>query len=381
MWECCHAVSCATNHFLDPTGVTNTTFITGGHLKAHLSLVRSSSAEIWSEYLLTKCCEVFPYTAEDGSAWQQLRSTHTQKLKALYPSLHTSWYTEFWKGNPVSTGFEVQECREQTLCGDYCRECRPDRMVYFAHRDCWKVAFSCHRWSHLDWSRLAVQTRPFEIRTWRMKNQLVVCHEEPVTPILASVPPIEGKLWTRLGRLLARIRLLPAELQRQIMGHLKGTMFASLLQAKKFVLEVMPRLPSESTWTIQAKTKFLREVGQVRSDSLSCGSVNIMGRPYISELGLGQPNGSGSHIPISKKALRGVQFALGRFGLRGIRIWYEDSSFSPWLGETTSCWIGTIRCCDLSDLRVVADVSCYDFHIIPKWGQGGSIWIQTQLIN
>jgi hypothetical protein len=214
-----------------------------------------------------------------------------------------------------------------------------------------------------------------------MKNQLVVCHEEPVTPILASVPPIEGKLWTRLGRLLARIRLLPAELQRQIMGHLKGTMFASLLQAKKFVLEVMPRLPSESTWTIQAKTKFLREVGQVRSDSLSCGSVNIMGRPYISELGLGQPNGSGSHIPISKKALRGVQFALGRFGLRGIRIWYEDSSFSPWLGETTSCWIGTIRCCDLSDLRVVADVSCYDFHIIPKWGQGGSIWIQTQLIN
>lgn len=274
-------------------------------------------------------------------------------------TLPPTYYTPFWQENPLLGKLSVRECGEQPLCGDYCRDCRPDRMVYLSHQDCWKVAFSSHRWSFMDWSRLAVQTRPFEIRSWRKKNNIAICHEDPVTPALGSVPP-DSSLFREsspLGTLLAKIRALPTELQLQIMGLLRGTMFASLLQTKTFVSEMMPRLHPTSTWTILPETKSLRADDEESSGILFCRSTTIMGRSYLRELALGQPKDSGLHIPIAKKALRGVQFALGRFGLRGIRISYKDGSTSPWLGESSSCWIGTVRCSDLSYLKVVADVS------------------------
>ena len=236
--------------------------------------------------------------------------------------LPTAYYTPFWQENPLLGKLCVRECGRQSLCGDYCWECRPDCMVYLSHQDCWKVAFSSRRWSSLDWSRLAVQTRPFEIRSWRKKSQVAVCHEDPITPILGSVPP-ESSLFrggTPLGSLLARIRTLPTEIQLQIMSPLRGTMFASLLQTKAFVSEMLPLLGSRSTWAFQLRTEPFRVDGDESSGILSCRSTSIMGKPYLRGLTFGQPKGLGSHIPIAKSAVRGVQFTLGRFGLRGIRI-------------------------------------------------------------
>lgn len=351
--------------------IRNTTFLASGPLIADWSLVRSRSAGTWSNWLLTKCCKVFSYITEDGSVRQHMRSIGIRDLKFSYIDF------------PIPDNNQevlYRWCAKRTLCGDYCQDCRPDRMAYLSHRDCWKVAFSSHRWSSLDWSRLAVQTRPFEIRNWITKSQFAMCHEDPITPSLARVPPIEGRLWTRLARLLIRIRRLPTELQLQIMSYLKGTMFASLLQAKIFVLEVMPHLHPNSTWTMQLQIKSLQVYGEETHDSISCCSISIMGRPYLNELGFGRPDGSRSYILIAKKPVRGLQFALGRFGLRGIRIWYEDRSFSPWLGEASSCWIGTLRCCDLSDLKVVTDVSYHSSSPI-QLIQNVSIRILTQLMN
>jgi hypothetical protein len=312
----------------------------------------------------TKIHLVFPYIAEDGSVQQQLRSTHVQSMECydreeLEPS--STYRTPFWEKNPLLRKLRVQEYVQQTLCGDYCSDVQPDGMVYLSHRDCWKVAFSSHRWSRLAWSRLAVQTRPFEIRCWRKKNQIAVCHEDPVTPTLGSVPPdsslVRGS--TPLASLLASIYTLPLELQFQIMGLLKGTMFASLLQTKTFVSEMLPLLRSGSSWTIRPRIEPICVDGDEGRSILSCHTISIMGRPYLRGLTLGQPTGSGLHIPIAKKAVRGVQFALGRFGLRGIRILYGDGSSSPWLGDSSCCWIGAVRCYELSKLKVVADVSCH----------------------
>ncbi|KAG8156322.1 hypothetical protein KVR01_013774 [Diaporthe batatas] len=303
---------------------------------------------------------VFPFTTGDGPVQQQLRPTNVKDFEAYDVSflvLPTPYYTPFWKQNPLLDSLSVQDCGEQPLCGDYCDDCRPDRMVYLSHRDCWKVAFSSGRCSSSDWSRLAVQTRPFEVRSWRVKDQVAVCHQDPVTPILSSVPT-DSNLFhegTPLGGLLARIRTLPTELQFQIVGRLKGTMFASLLQTKSFVSEVMPHLRPNSNWAIQPKTTPLGSNGEESSAMLSCCSTSIMGRSYLSELTLGQPKVSGSHIPIAKKPIHGVQFALGTLGLRGIRISYEDGTSSPWLGESSSCWIGAVPCRDLSNLTVIAD--------------------------
>lgn len=369
MWGRYCVVSCATSHSPDRTRSTKTTFTPSG--KALWSPVRFIPFEIFSDCLLTRICLVFPYIAEDGSVKQQLSSTHVDCLESYdisYLTLPTAYYTPFWEENSLLEKLSLQECGHQTLCGDYCRDGRPDCMVYLAHRDCWKVAFSSHRWSSLDWSRLAVQTRPFEIRSWRQEDQIVLCHDDPVTPILGSVAPDSSLFYegTPLGSLLARVRTLPTELQFQIMGLLRGTMMASLLQTKIFVSELLPFLRSESTWAMQPKPEALQVAGDESSGILSCRSTSIMGRHYLRDLTLGRPKGSGSHIPIAKQAVRGVQFALGRCGLRGIRISYEDGSSSPWLGESSSCWIGAVRCCDLSRLKVVADVSC---HCIPirRW--------------
>ncbi|KAJ0107604.1 hypothetical protein J7T55_007795 [Diaporthe amygdali] len=226
---------------------------------------------------------VFPFTTEDGSIREQLRSTHLRKLKLHYPNK-----TRFWSKNFLRERLSVQPCGRQGLCGDYCPECRPDRMVYLSHRDCWKVAFSSAPFSSpLDWSCLAVQTRPFETRDSGIDGQPVVCHEDPPTPLPASVAS-DSSLFhasTTLAKLLSKVRALPPELQLQIMSFLKNTMFASLLQAMTFVSE----------------------------------------------------------------------FALGRFGLRGVRISYQDGSFSSWLGDSSSCWLGTVLCSELSKLNVIAD--------------------------
>lgn len=297
------------------------------------------------------CLQVFPFRAQDGSVRQQLRSTHIQKIKLRRPNK-----MRFWSSNALAKELSIQTCDRQTLCGDYCPHCRPDLMVYLSHRDCWKVAFSDSHMKFPDWSRLAAQTRPFEILKY---EDSVGCHDYQSKTVLPSIPPDPDLLHvgTPLAVLLSKVRLLPTELQFQIMGLLKGSMVASLLQTKAFLSDVLPRLRARSNWTLQPGTKALRVGWEESSVTLSCCSTDIMGRPYLSDLALGSPKVSTSQVIVANRAVRGLQFALGRFGLRGFRISYEDGSFSPWLGDSTSCWVGTIRCSDLSKLNVVANVS------------------------
>lgn len=235
-------------------------------------------------------------------------------------------------------------------------------MAYFAHMDCWKLASSTTRISSLDWSRLAVQTRPFEIRCYDPAFEANIHRDDPCTPVLASLDPNDTSLFdadTPLASLLSRIRTLSMEIQLQIFALVKGTMFASLLQTKIFVSSMLPRLGPRSAWTILPKSLALRaglDEGN-RSSRLTCQSMYIMGRSYLSKLALGWLENPTSHIDIADKAIQGVQFALGRFGLRGVRILYMDGTNSPWLGESSFSWTGTIPCSDLSMLNLVKDVS------------------------
>lgn len=297
-----------------------------------------------------RCLKVFPFTAQDGSVRQQLRPTHIQKTKLGYPNK-----IRFWSMNPLARELSIRQCDQQTLCGDYCPDCRPDRMVYLSHRDCWKVAFSISHLEFSDWSRLAVQTRPFEIRRRDCSEGY---HDYPGAIVLPSMPPNPDLLHsgTPLGEILSKVCLLPSELQFQIMSLLKDTMVASLLHTKTFVSELLPRLRARRNWTLQPEVRPLRGVWAQSNSILSCCTTEIMGRPYLSDLALEPLKESTAQVVVANIAIRGLQFALGRFGLRGVRISYEDGSFSPWLGDPTFCWVGTVRCSDLSKLNVVINV-------------------------
>lgn len=297
--------------------------------------------------------EVFPFFAPDGSIRQQLRSTHLQKTKLRYPNK-----IRFWSSNALTKELLIEPCDRQTLCGHYCPSCRPDRMVYLSHRDCWKVASSSFHLTFSDWSRLATQTRPFEIRIYD-DDDVAGYHDYPGRIVLPSMPPHNELLrrGTPLGELFLKICLLPVELQIQIMGLLKGTMVASLLQTKQYVSELLPLLRDRSSWTLMPKRKPLGISREASKVSLYCHRMDIMGQPYLSNLALEPLKGPTAHIDVANITIRGLQFALGWFGLRGIRISYEDGSFSPWLGDSTSCWVGIVRCSDLSELNVVSNVS------------------------
>lgn len=296
---------------------------------------------------------MFPFLAPDGSVRQQLCSTHLQKTTSRFPNK-----IRFWSSNALTKELSIEPCDRQILCGDYCPKCRPDSMVYLSHRDCWKVAFSSFHLTSPDWSRLATQTRPFEIRRYD-NDSSVGCHDYPGRIVLPSMPPHTDQLrgGTPLGELLSKVCLLPAELQFQIMGLLKGTMVACLLQTKQYVSELLPFLHDRSSWTLMPKTKPLHIGRKASKVSLYCHTTDIMGQPYLSNLALEPLKGAIAHVDVANIAVRGLQFALGWFGLRGIRISYEDGSFSPWLGDSTSCWVGFVRCSDLSELNIVSNVS------------------------
>lgn len=330
-------------------------------------LVRFSLANL-SDLLAYNCyCQVFPFTDQDGTVRQDLRSTHVQHVikfrqwRVKRPQRQTYKEVPCWARDAHGAKLLIQLTCAYSLCGDY-QEIDPDRMDYFAHMDCWKLASSSARISSLDWSRLAIQTRPFETRCWDQVLESDVCRDDPSTPVLASLDPDDSGLFdadTPLANLLSKVRTLSTELQLQIMSLVKDTMFASLLQTKIFVSSVLPRLGPRSTWTILPKSLALRVdlEGCNRSSRLTCQSTYIMGRSYLSNLALGRLEDSTSHIDIADKEIQGVQFALGRFGLRGVRVLYEGGTHSLWLGESTFSWMGTIPCSDLSMLNVIKDVS------------------------
>lgn len=164
------------------------------------------------------CCIVFPFATKDGSVQQHLgfiritkeysRGSWKRKIRADRPR---------WVPDGHGAKLLIHPCEARYMCGDYCRKCKPDRMIYLAHKDCWKVTFAdFYQGKFLNWSRLAVQTRPFEARDWTDTPQVqaVVCHDDPGVPTLGSLGPNSSLFHTGtpLGGILLKVSLLPTEI-------------------------------------------------------------------------------------------------------------------------------------------------------------------------
>lgn len=272
-----------------------------------------------------------------------------------------------------------QPCNRRGLCGDFCQDCTPDRIIYFSHRDCWKLANStvnAQTWFQPDshfWSHFSVQTRPFEVDSPSSLPSSALYHDEPGLPVLASVLPDNSIFHadTPLASLLSKLRILSLEIQWIIMSLLKYTMFASPLQTQTFTSDVLfylgPRL--SSAWSLHPKSKPLLQSNADKTNSqfITCHSIQLMGRSYLSDLTLGTlADPSSSHVKLADKEIRGLHFALGRFGIRGIRVLYKGGTDSVWLGSSSFCWINNVYCSDLSRLNVVADVCPQSQHALPN---------------
>lgn len=224
---------------------------------------------------------------------------------------------------------------EVTDCGVFsCERCRnDDEVAYVAHQYCWNLARKADPVPSL--YRFAALTR-----------QLLPpghSRKPPVTAIFPADLPAN----TSLARLLEAIsRRFPAELQGKIHRYLRLHLIAAVLRTFRTVTTFPAgrrRKPCCKRFARPAEIK-----------SLYVETRRIFGLDYISDIGFNKD--CNASIKTDNRKVRGIRFALGSYGVRGIRILYDDG-VSSWLGSTTFCWYGEVYGTDLGRLSIFRDVS------------------------
>ena len=225
-----------------------------------------------------------------------------------------------------------------------------ERVMFLSHECCWKAINQPRLLPSSHLVRLAKDTWPVAPprfpnshgRTLGRQTRVAVCAESD----------------TPLSRLLTRIaRQLPPELQCMILDHLSGSPFASLLKTTSVASQLLHRVNSPGP--SGPRTIGLDVVGRVLS--LSCRFSDLFGLAYLTHITHNQHNQqdrlSSPAISVESLPLRGIQYALGEFGLRALRVLYEDGSKSAWLGDPSGCWYGIAVGQSLGNLSFLVDVS------------------------
>lgn len=240
-------------------------------------------------------------------------------------------------------------------------------MLFYAHKYCWKVANTPEIIPATTWLRMAIQTRPFDFGPNFPST-------EPIFDVGSDLLVADRRFFhedTDLGGLALGLSKMPIEVQSQVLDDLRGSLFISLLKAKTFAWQVLPRI--QASTTLKPVIKTLNANDTIRS--IYARQTDIFGRAYLGKIG--SNNGDtccSSLLSISDTSVRGLRFALEQFGLRGVQIMYDSESYPPWLGDSSSCWIGVIQGRDLSKLRIITDVSSWHeyFGVEATSGPGGA---------
>ena len=288
---------------------------------------------------------VFPFKSDDGHL--DARVFHE------FPQL--SERSDDYYRNAMNVG--QKEPRYVRICpcfrdeedGNNCTLCNPAKAMFLAHGQCWQVSGFTDMASRF-WADFAYRTRP--ITTWQSSGA--------EAKALQFRPRAESFLYstgTDLGSLLQKISTVPQEIVDDVMVQLTGTAVGRILKTRQMVLQMLPRLAlgtPTSFSSLQAKTVISPAV----ITSLCVTQRDILGQTYISGIGFNAPECPGLtvlSVDVNQK-IKGLQCAISRFGLRAVRILYHGPP-SPWLGEASDSWLGTVYGSNLRKLRVVSDVS------------------------
>ena len=216
-------------------------------------------------------------------------------------------------------------------------------ILYLTHRCCWEIA-------RLQLGDVLSNHALFAIgqRTY------------PVLPLedsrhgpesLGAFPDLEKIATdTTLGQLLHGISLLPLEIQHIIATHVARDQVLSLSRAchtAKLYLRPTSSRSSARVETIEVPSSI---------KSLHICTVYIFGSSYLDNIGFNCLKESDS-VAVDDRPIIALQFAIGTYGLRAIRVVYDDESWSPWIGNHDSrCWYGSLPTRNLLGLRMLRDV-------------------------
>jgi hypothetical protein len=173
----------------------------------------------------------------------------------------------------------------------------------------------------------------------------------------SDLPSLSDIKDTSLGLFLhAIMKRLPVELVGIITQCVGDGLFSSLTMTS----ETLAWIKTIGFTRIMESENHLskKQVFSVNNDiqHLGLNSIQVMGENCLVGLQY-DPKVCRSQIPVAKKQIKGLQFGLGFHGVIGLRIVYVDGSSSPWLGHKSPQWIKSIRGSDLTQLRMVFDVS------------------------
>lgn len=162
---------------------------------------------------------------------------------------------------------------------------------------------------------------------------------------------------TKLGFLLKKTAELPLELQNSICDDFKPGFLSSMVvcdQTLNWMEEFSELVKSPACAGI--KQISLPVGGLTQFDFLGANMMSVLGDSCLTLIGADPSAAYDLTIPISDQGRRGdalgLQYTLGTYGIRKIRIQYQDGSVSPWLGDTSGS--GWTRFAPLTDLRSLA---------------------------
>lgn len=176
----------------------------------------------------------------------------------------------------------------------------------------------------------------------------------------ATTLPQSGLASTELGSLVQGLAgKLPVELQKMICDYIPCSLFSSLSKCLETLNWIagygVPRAVKYAT-AMSSRTPF---AGVSTISGLGAKIVPFPGESCLMYIGadISTETTFDQTIPILDQPVVGLQYVLGLYGVRGLRIHYQDGSISPWLGDVpVAKWSKFIRGTELQRLHVKDDV-------------------------
>ncbi|CAG9982874.1 unnamed protein product [Clonostachys byssicola] len=213
------------------------------------------------------------------------------------------------------------------------------------------VHISCLQLAHSRLPRLCIRTlcrigeilRP--VVNW--SNSVYLFGPQPMPSFLSGFPLHS----TELGALVQQIQQrLPTEIQLMVCKLLLTGLFSSLATCSETVTWLLEQQFANHTAGRSLATKSslpaVHDVG-----GLAASVHDVLGESYLAGLQATPLQGGHNHqVQLSSHDILGLKVLLGRRGVVGTRVHYQDGSVSPWLGQSVSKWAYFIRGNDLRRL-------------------------------
>jgi hypothetical protein len=322
----------------------------------------SSQRQRWQYNLITS-----KYHLDEFGKWLHLQLLVCRPLIEK-PDRVISAFVDFHEAFNYYVGFNLQPpasdmdkmTYQMQLCmNERCHLSRQHHIACCVHIDCWRIARKFGLKENLNASiyALAMSTANLFDIPGGGKDR-----NEDVSAFTNM--EIDHDRQSPVGTLLALLSRFPDDIQLAISEASKSSplsALASVCRRKNGLLE--SAIVNNIAWVVSSSYIHLNNPNNV---AVKPEWTNIYGHMYISDLQVitwGVEAGPVDCLQI--QPIRGLRFALGVYGIRAIRLLYEDGSDSPWLGSLFDCWIGSIYGTEIQMLHILKDVSGSLLNAIP----------------